>query len=147
MLDLAVLADAQDLQPAESVTAAAAAAAAAVCQLVLLKGNEQAVVQSGPLIAQGLPAGGSDAGAGGQKGTCLLCLQAQGENALSLHSVTVVLLMCRPCMLIASCFFWLRASCLASSHELIMQLERKLVILKEQSQAPMFAFSTTPFTS
>jgi hypothetical protein len=63
MLALAVLADAQDLQPADSVAAAAAAAAAAaVCQLdCLLKGGEQAVVQSGPLIAQGLPAVGSDA--------------------------------------------------------------------------------------
>ncbi len=61
MLALAVLAGAQDLQPAD-VAAAAAAAAAAVCQFVgLLKGDEQAVVQSGPLIAQGLPAGGSDA--------------------------------------------------------------------------------------
>lgn len=58
MLDLAVLADAQDLQSADSVDAAVAA----VCQLdCLLKVNEQGVVQSGPLIAQGLPAGGSDA--------------------------------------------------------------------------------------
>ena len=60
MLDLSVLAGAQYLQPADSV--AAAAAAVAVCQLdCLLKGDEQAVVQSGPLIAQGLLAGGSDA--------------------------------------------------------------------------------------
>ncbi len=60
MLALAVLAGAQDLQPAD--VAAAAAAAAAVCQFVgLLKGDEQAVVQRGPLIAQGLPTGGSDA--------------------------------------------------------------------------------------
>jgi len=144
ILDLAVLADAQDLRPAESVAAAAAAA----CQLeCLLKGDEQAVVQSGPLIAQGLPAGGSDAWVGGQKGTCSLCLQAQGESALSLHSMIVVLLMCRPGMLFADCFFWLTASCLASSHKLIMQLERKLVFQQGQSQAQVFAFSTTPFTS
>ena len=57
MLALAVLAGAQDLQPAD-----VAAAAAAVCQFVgLLKGKVLALEQIGPLIAQGLPAGGSDA--------------------------------------------------------------------------------------